>query len=66
MCRALDLRPDLGSSQITAGARSERAIRPAVPRGWRYEPTGDGIGVLAGAAAFAPGTVRADRPWDPR
>ncbi|MFC5832787.1 hypothetical protein [Nonomuraea insulae] len=64
VCRALDLRPDLGSSQITAGARSKRAIRPAVPQGWRYEPTGDGIGVLADAAAFAPGTVRVDRPWD--
>ncbi|MEO3873352.1 hypothetical protein ABGB18_31465 [Nonomuraea sp. B12E4] len=64
VCRALGLRPDLGSTQIAAGARSKRAIRPVVPQGWRYEPTGDGIGVLADAAAFAPGTVRVDHPWD--
>ena len=64
VCRALDLSPDAGSSVITAGARSKRIIRPEVPPGWRYEPTGDGIGVLAEAAAFASETVRADRHGD--
>lgn len=54
LCRALGLRPDIGSPDITAGARSSRAIRPTVFPGWRYEPTDDGIGVLAEAAAFAP------------
>jgi hypothetical protein len=64
VCRALGLRPEIGTRRITAGARSKRAIRPEVPPGWRYEPTGDGIGVLAPVSAFAPGTFRMDRAWD--
>jgi hypothetical protein len=64
VCRALDLRPDIGSPRITPGARSKQAIRPEIPPGWRYESTDDGIGVLAPAAAFAPGTVRVKDPWD--
>lgn len=64
VCCALDLRPDIGFGQITPGARSERLIRPKVPLGWRYEPTEDGIGVLAESSAFAPETVRVDSPWD--
>ncbi|MEV3927271.1 hypothetical protein [Actinomadura coerulea] len=62
VCRALDLHPHIGSPQIGPGARSKRTIRPEVPLNWRYEPTGDGIGVLAEAAAFAPDIVH--RPWD--
>lgn len=64
VCRALDLRPEVGSPKIGPGARSKLAIRPEVPVGWRYEPTGDGIGVLADAAAFAPDHVQADQTWD--
>jgi hypothetical protein len=33
LCRALDLHPDAGSPDITAGARSNRAISPTVPLG---------------------------------
>jgi hypothetical protein len=62
LCRALDLHPEVGSPDITAGARSKHAIRPTVPPGWRYEPTGDGIGVLADASAFAPHQEAAG--WD--
>ncbi|WP_433510102.1 hypothetical protein ACQP2T_40330 [Nonomuraea sp. CA-143628] len=64
LCRALDLRPEIGSPEITGGARSSRAIRPTVPPGWRYEPTDDGIGVLAEAAAFAPVAVEVGPSWD--
>lgn len=64
VCRALDLRPDYDSALITPGARSSLDLRPRVPSGWRYEPTGDGIGVLADAAAFAPVSVTVDEPWD--
>lgn len=63
-CRALKLRPDLGSAAITPGARSKRGLRPDVPPGWRYVPTDDGIGVLAEAGAFAPGTIRVKNPGD--
>ncbi|MFC8799780.1 hypothetical protein ACFT2C_18750 [Promicromonospora sp. NPDC057138] len=64
VCGALDLRPDVGSPAIGPGARSRLRIRPEVPAGWRYEPTGDGIGVLAEAAAFAPETVQVDDSGD--
>ncbi|WP_026413050.1 hypothetical protein [Actinomadura oligospora] len=64
VCDALGLRPDLESTEITPGARSKRDLRPEVPPGWRYEPSGDGIGVLAEASAFAPSSVPVDKPWD--
>ncbi|MFD1539241.1 hypothetical protein [Nonomuraea guangzhouensis] len=64
LCRALGLHPGIGSPDITAGARSSRAIRPTVPLGWRYESTDDGIGVLAEAAAFAPIAVEIVPSWD--
>jgi hypothetical protein len=64
VCSALGLRPDFGSSQIRPGARSHRQLGPRTPPGWRFEPTLDGIGVLAPAEAFAPGTIRVDDPQD--
>jgi hypothetical protein len=36
-----------------AGERILRAV-PVIPEGWHYEPSSDGIGVLAPAAQFAP------------
>jgi hypothetical protein len=61
VCDALGLHP-VGDG-ITAGARSDRAIRPVVPPGWHYEPSVDGIGVLAPASAFAPVPVEPEN-WD--
>ncbi|MGH8792829.1 MAG: hypothetical protein ACRDXX_09295 [Stackebrandtia sp.] len=63
LCRSLDLRPGIGSAQITPGARSNRMIHPTIPPGWRYEPAADGIGVLAEATAFAPASTTADPEW---
>jgi hypothetical protein len=63
LCAALGLHPVAGANGITAGARSTRPIRPVVPPGWRYEPSVDGIGVLAPASAFAPGPVE-PTDWD--
>lgn len=63
LCHALGLNPEIGSPHITAGARSTRMIRPMVPPGWRYEPMGDGIGVLAEATAFAPGALKLEPEW---
>jgi hypothetical protein len=60
LCSALDLHPRLSSPDVTEGARSNRPIRPAVPPGWLYQETGDGIGVLTEATAVAPFDVEVD------
>ncbi|WP_203899659.1 hypothetical protein [Virgisporangium aliadipatigenens] len=66
LCEALALRPDLSlavrearreSDEIGPDARSARRIRPTAPPGWRYEPTRDGIGVLAPESAFDPASA---------
>jgi hypothetical protein len=57
LCDTLGLRPVAEPGDITAGARSPRALRPVVPPGWHYEPSVDGVGVLAPAAAFAPDPI---------
>jgi hypothetical protein len=64
LCAALDLRPAIGSPDITAGARSPRPVRPVVPPGWRYEPADDGVGVLADGSAFASEPVEVEDRWD--
>jgi hypothetical protein len=60
LCEALDLHPNLDSSEITPGARSSRDIDPPVPPGWLYQPTEDGIGVLTEQTAVAPFDVEID------
>jgi hypothetical protein len=54
-CRKFDIRlepaPD---GTITYGGRSDRSIVPAIPPGWRYEPTRNRVGVLAKEDAFDP------------
>lgn len=47
----LDMPPQ-AQSPVGFGARSNRAIVPQVPVGYHFEPTHDGIGVLAPEAAF--------------
>ena len=37
---------------ITHGGRSQRRIVPAVPEGWHFEPTPNGVGVLAPETSF--------------
>jgi hypothetical protein len=45
----------------------ETPIIPDVPDGWHYEPSGDGVGVLAPKAAFAPDTLTLQTwSFDPR
>jgi hypothetical protein len=39
---------------LTYGGRSDRSIVPAIPPGWRYEPTSNRVGVLAKEDAFDP------------
>jgi hypothetical protein len=60
LCAALDLRPDVERTDVTRGARTERVLAPRVPNGWRFEPTDDGVGVLAPASAFASGPFTTD------
>jgi hypothetical protein len=63
LCHALDLDPDINSTQSAWGARRDRPIRPSVPPGWRYESAGDGVGVLAEADAFVPAPFEIDPGW---
>lgn len=75
LCEALDLSPDysrkdVGGSAWVGVARGRgkkkvaRELSPAVPAGYRFEPTLDGIGVLAPASAFAPGRVDVSKGRD--
>lgn len=63
LCEALELRPETGSPRQAWKARWDRSIRPTVPPGWRYEPGGEGIGVLAEIDAFAPDPFTIDPDW---
>ncbi|MBE7380850.1 MAG: hypothetical protein F6J95_005520 [Leptolyngbya sp. SIO1E4] len=47
----LDLHP---TAQKADWYQNRRAVIPAIPDGWRYEPTSDGVGVLAPAHTFSP------------
>lgn len=63
LCSAVGLTPRLDRDDITAGGRSKRTIAPRVPTGYRFEPSPDGTGVLAPAAAFGSAPVVIDPKW---
>lgn len=65
LCAAVGLTPQLDRQDIRAGGRGvrERRIAPRVREGQRFEPSPDGTGVLAPAAAFGSAPIVIDAKW---